>query len=43
MTHFEEASGLDLDAFFYEWVGDFEGVDPDVKADIDAQNNRQES
>ncbi|MCI0709588.1 MAG: M1 family metallopeptidase [Chloroflexi bacterium] len=43
MTHFEEASGLDLDAFFYEWVGDFQGVDPEVKADIDAQNNRQES
>ncbi len=31
MTHFEEASGMDLDAFFYEWVGDFEGLDPAVR------------
>jgi aminopeptidase N len=35
MRHFEEASGQDLDAFFYEWVGDFEGLDPAVKDDAD--------
>lgn len=42
MTHFEEASGLDLDAFFYEWVGDFEGVDAEAKAEIDGRTNQQE-
>ena len=27
---FEEVSGQDLDAFFYEWVGWFDGLDPSV-------------
>ncbi|WP_119065319.1 M1 family metallopeptidase [Aggregatilinea lenta] len=27
---FEDATGEDLDAIFYEWVGDFPGLDPSV-------------
>ena len=42
MRHMEAASGQDLDAFFYEWVGDFAGLDPAVKAQIDAENIRNE-
>lgn len=30
MRHFEATSGQDLDAFFYEWVGEFDGLDPAV-------------
>lgn len=30
LTHFEAASGQDLDAFFYEWVGYFDGLNPAV-------------
>lgn len=30
LSSFEEVSGLDLDAFFYQWVGPFEGLDPAV-------------
>lgn len=33
LTAFEDASGQDLDAFFYEWIGDFEGIDPAVRGD----------
>ena len=40
LRHMEEASGQDLDALFYEWVGDFEGLDPEVKAAIDEENSR---
>lgn len=32
MRHFEATSGQDLDAFFYEWVGEFDGLDPAVIA-----------
>lgn len=42
MRHMEAASGQDLDAFFYEWVGDFEGLDPETKAQIDAENIRNQ-
>lgn len=42
LRHMEEASGEDLDAFFYEWVGNFEGLDQEVKAQIDAENMRTE-
>jgi aminopeptidase N len=35
---FEEVSGQDLDAVFYEWVGDFEGLDPAAKAQVDNDN-----
>ena len=41
IQHMEAASGRELDAFFYEWVGDFEGLDPEVKAQIDGENQRQ--
>lgn len=30
LRHFEAASGQDLDQFFYEWVGYFDGLDPAV-------------
>jgi hypothetical protein len=40
IQHMEAASGQELDAFFYEWVGEFEGLDPDVKAEIDSQDQR---
>ncbi len=33
---FEDASGQDLDAFFYQWVGEFDGLDPAVIADAQA-------
>ena len=39
LQHMEAASGQDLDAFFYEWIGDFEGLDPEVKAAIDEGNS----
>jgi hypothetical protein len=42
LTYIKEANGLgpedtDLDVFFYEWVGDFEGLDPAVKEAVDAE------
>jgi hypothetical protein len=30
LAAFEDATGKDLDAIFYEWVGEFEGLDPKV-------------
>lgn len=35
---FEDATGEDLDAFFYEWVGEFEGLDPAVIAEKQARS-----
>ncbi len=32
LAAFEDATGEDLDAVFYEWVGEFEGLDPQVIA-----------
>jgi len=32
LAAFEDVSGQDLDALFYEWVGEFEGLDPAVIA-----------
>lgn len=40
LRHMEDASGQELDAFFYEWLGDFEGLDPAV---IDDANNDDDS
>jgi len=34
---FEDATGEDLDAFFYRWVGEFEGLDPLVIEDAKAR------
>ncbi len=34
---FEDATGEDLDAFFYQWVGEFEGLDPAVIAEEQAR------
>ena len=34
---FEEVTGEDLDAFFYEWVGAFDGLDPAVLEDAQAR------
>ncbi|MBN2303588.1 MAG: M1 family metallopeptidase [Anaerolineae bacterium] len=31
---FEEVSEQELDAVFYQWVGEFDGLDPDVIADL---------
>ncbi len=36
---FEEVTGQDLDAFFYRWVGEFEGLDPAVIEDVQARAN----
>ncbi len=34
---FEQVSGQDLDAYFYQWVGDFPGLDPEAKAAVDRE------
>ena len=34
---FEEATGQDLDRLFYQWVGNFPGIDPEVVEQMDAQ------
>lgn len=34
---FEEVTEQDLDAFFYQWVGEFEGLDPDVIENVQAR------
>ncbi len=34
---FEDATSEDLDAFFYQWVGEFEGLDPTVIAEEQAR------
>ena len=34
---FEDATGEDLDAMFYQWVGEFEGLDPLVVEDAQAR------
>ena len=33
LAAFEDATGEDLDAVFYQWVGEFDGLDPQVIAD----------
>jgi aminopeptidase N len=37
LAAFEDATGNDLDALFYAWVGDFAGLDPSAKAEVDAR------
>lgn len=37
LAAFEEVTGQDLDAFFYQWVGEFDGLDPEVIADAQAR------
>ena len=37
LAAFEDASGQNLDAIFYQWVGEFEGLDPAVMDDINAR------
>ena len=34
---FEDATGEELDAFFYRWVGEFEGLDPAAVEDVEAR------
>jgi hypothetical protein len=35
LRNFEAVSGQELDAFFYEWIGEFPGLDPAAKAEVD--------
>ena len=35
----EESTGMELDEYFYQWVGEFDGLDPDVVARLKAQEN----
>jgi len=37
LSAFEDATGEDLDAIFYKWVGEFDGLDPAVVADLKAR------
>jgi hypothetical protein len=38
LDSFEEATGEDLDAIFYQWVGDFPGLDPAVVEEMQARD-----
>lgn len=40
---FETASGMELDELFYEWIGDFEGVDPAAKEAVDRRRAAEEN
>lgn len=40
LRNFEAVIGQDLDAIFYEWIGDFEGLDPEAKAKVDEERSR---
>jgi len=40
LTAFEDATGEDLDALFYRWVGDFPGLDPAVVEQAQQQNEQ---
>lgn len=37
LAAFEDATGEELDALFYQWVGEFEGLDPAVVEDLKAR------
>jgi hypothetical protein len=41
LNTFEEATGEQLDALFYQWVGEFPGLDPAVVQEMQAR--QQES
>ncbi len=40
LNAFEDATGEDLDALFYRWVGDFPGLDPAVVEQAQQQNQQ---
>ena len=40
LRNFEAVIGQDLDAYFYEWIGDFAGLDPEAKAAVDKERSQ---
>ncbi|GIK66095.1 MAG: hypothetical protein BroJett018_38890 [Chloroflexota bacterium] len=40
LRNFEAVIGEDLDAYFYEWIGDFVGLDPEAKAEVDKERSQ---
>ncbi|MBI5928236.1 MAG: M1 family metallopeptidase [Chloroflexi bacterium] len=40
LRNFEAVIGEDLDAYFYEWIGDFPGLDPAAKAQVDKERSQ---
>ncbi len=40
LRNFEAVIGQDLDAYFYEWIGDFAGLDPEAKAIVDKERSQ---